>query len=482
MNDAQTRLWHQLDAFPLDEPESSFPYSRKLARENDWSPAYTLRVIREYRRFVLLAMTAGHPVSPSDAVDQAWHLHLTYTRSYWDGLCRQTLGRPLHHEPSRGGAGETAKFASWYAQTLASYRAIFGEEPPADIWPATAGPAPQRRRVNLARTWTLPKPRHLAWIGAVVSAGLALLLAGGCTVANNGITSLFNLRGPEFLIVFLQIWAVCLLVAFILRHLLSRLPTDALPDGEPVADPYWQACLAGDSRRAAAVAVSTLASLDHIAVSGGTELVLRRKSQPPASLHPVARDLWDALPETASASLKQAEGRTEQTCAPIMADLETKGLLLPPAQRSRARWRPLWVALLPVAIGLVKVAIGISRGKPVGFLVICCILAVIAACAICGRSVRLSRSGQRLLDRLKLRHQELVASAPGNSDLLPFDVALFGTRSLTAYGQGELEQTLRPHYTLLVLGSDNSSGGSSCGSSCGGGDGGGGCGGCGGGD
>lgn len=477
MNEAQTRLWQQLDAFPLDEPGSSFPYSRKLARENDWSPAYALRVMREYRRFVLLAMTAGHPVSPSDAVDQAWHLHLTYTRSYWHGLCQQVLGRPLHHEPSRGGAAETAKFASWYAQTLASYRAIFGEDPPADIWPETAGPAPRRRRVDLARTWTLPKPRHLAWTGMGVGVTLALLLAGGCTAADNWGTSLFNLHGPEFLIVFLQIWAVCLVFALVLRRLLSRRPTDALPDGDVSTDPYWHACLAGDSRRAAAVAVATLASLDHVTVSGGPELVLRRKSRPPASLHPVARDLWDALPEKDTAPFKQAEDRTAQTCAPIVADLESKGLLLPPAERSRARWRPFWVAVFPLAIGLVKIGVGISRDKPVGFLVILCIFVALVAFATCGRPVRLTRRGHRVLAGLKHRHKELDAPAPGQTELLPLGVALFGTSVLSAYGYAELEQTLRPLHASPT-GGDN---GGSCGSSCGGGDGGGGCGGCGGG-
>jgi hypothetical protein len=79
-------------------------------------------------------MRAGHKVSPSPAVDAAWHEHLCHTRSYWDDLCGRVLGRPLHHEPSRGGAEEAAKHAAMYAQTLASYRRWFGE-PPADVWP-----------------------------------------------------------------------------------------------------------------------------------------------------------------------------------------------------------------------------------------------------------------------------------------------------------------------------------------------------------
>jgi len=57
------------------------PFEARLARENGWCRAYTQRVIVEYKRFVYLAMTAGHVVTPSEEVDHAWHMHLTYTRS-----------------------------------------------------------------------------------------------------------------------------------------------------------------------------------------------------------------------------------------------------------------------------------------------------------------------------------------------------------------------------------------------------------------
>ena len=87
------------------------------------------------RRFAFLACAAGHPVSPSDAVDQAWPLHLVYTRSYWDDFCGKVLRLPLYHEPSKGGRGERAKFDGWYAKTLDSYRRLFRAEPPADVWP-----------------------------------------------------------------------------------------------------------------------------------------------------------------------------------------------------------------------------------------------------------------------------------------------------------------------------------------------------------
>ncbi len=40
----------------------------KAIREIGWNPAFDVREAEEYERFVFLAVTAGHPVSPSDAV------------------------------------------------------------------------------------------------------------------------------------------------------------------------------------------------------------------------------------------------------------------------------------------------------------------------------------------------------------------------------------------------------------------------------
>lgn len=122
--------------FDVDGRPAEVTFAMRLARENQWSLDFADRVILEYKRFLYLATTAGHAVTPSKQVDQAWHLHLTYTRSYWDRLCRDTLGRALHHDPTTGGAAETAKFWIGYQRTLDSYRLAFGDDPPADIWPA----------------------------------------------------------------------------------------------------------------------------------------------------------------------------------------------------------------------------------------------------------------------------------------------------------------------------------------------------------
>lgn len=70
-----TALWGRLQAMRFDSAEGSATFMGRLARENGWEPQHTLEVIEEYRRFLYLAARAGHPVSPPEAVDKAWHLH-----------------------------------------------------------------------------------------------------------------------------------------------------------------------------------------------------------------------------------------------------------------------------------------------------------------------------------------------------------------------------------------------------------------------
>ena len=161
IGDGTDTLLARIVSFQLDDPGSRLPFSQRLARENGWSRHFAGRVIEEYKRFCYLAMTAGHGVSPSDEVDQAWHLHLLYTKSYWDDFCSRVLGRPLHHSPTRGGPDEITKFRNSYEKTLASYRRVFGSEPPPDIWPAVDtrfANAGAFRRINTASYWLLPKP------------------------------------------------------------------------------------------------------------------------------------------------------------------------------------------------------------------------------------------------------------------------------------------------------------------------------------
>lgn len=165
-DDEQKALWTRIRRHAFDRRDAALCFSRRLARDNRWSYDYASRVVGEYRRFVFLAMTAGHPVTPSDQVDQAWHLHLLYTRDYW-GPFTGLLPSPLHHGPTLGGVAEGRKFSDWYSKTLHSYWRLFGEHPPMDIWPPAVkrfGRDVRWVRVNTDDYWLFHRPGSL-WRG-----------------------------------------------------------------------------------------------------------------------------------------------------------------------------------------------------------------------------------------------------------------------------------------------------------------------------
>ena len=183
-NIATDPLWQRIQVYSFDHEGAELSFTVRLMQENGWSRSKSLQAIEEYRRFLYLACRAGHSVTPSDEVDQVWHLHLQYTREYWNRFCPDVLGQPLHHDPTNGGRMEDDKFENWYECTLASYRRLFRENPPLDIWPKAIcrfGDAPYFRRINTRGLWVAPKAQAIS-----LGAGLVLGTTAISAAANDG--------------------------------------------------------------------------------------------------------------------------------------------------------------------------------------------------------------------------------------------------------------------------------------------------------
>ncbi|WP_208419982.1 glycine-rich domain-containing protein [Paraflavitalea devenefica] len=197
----ETLLWSKLESYSPDNPNDALTFSQRLARENGWPPFFTERVVTEYKKFLFLCMISPHPVTPSDEVDQAWHLHLVYTKSYWNDLCKNILGKDLHHTPTEGGPAERDKFISYYESTLQLYRDKFGYAPPDDIWP----PANKRFgdidfvRANTQTHWLVPKKSWHKNISAFLLIITGLLVS--VISSNYAFLVIFGISG---LIVFAQ--------------------------------------------------------------------------------------------------------------------------------------------------------------------------------------------------------------------------------------------------------------------------------------
>ena len=171
-------LWDRILGFCLDYSEAGMSFAARLAHDNGWGLLHALRVLDEYRKFAFLLAAAGHMVVPSDAVDQAWHQHILFTKS-WLAFCTTVLGVHIHHEPAFGRGDDGGRFKDGYERTLETYRRYFGE-PPRDIWPETDkrfGRDLRFQRVNRATHFLIPKFRLVnAGILAGAVAGTILLV------------------------------------------------------------------------------------------------------------------------------------------------------------------------------------------------------------------------------------------------------------------------------------------------------------------
>lgn len=215
------KLWTKLSRYDIGYAEAALSFTDRLARDNNWSASFAARAVVEYKKFVYLAMTGDGPVTPSDEVDQVWHLHLVYTHDYW-GEFTQLLGAPLHHGPTPGGDKAMVGYQSFYAQTKARYEEEFGEPPAADLWPDAESrfSNPMHfHRVDLRRY----KARR-AGIGMWVAVA-GILVAGGAGISatahdgiglDNGVLEWIKHAVVEhnalFFIAFLVFGALCIYI------------------------------------------------------------------------------------------------------------------------------------------------------------------------------------------------------------------------------------------------------------------------------
>jgi uncharacterized protein (TIGR04222 family) len=489
MTQQNINLWKKIQEAPLIGTTEDGLFTRKLGTQNGWDLNMSRRVITEYRRFLFLAMEAGHPVSPSDAVDQAWHQHLTYTDAYWNGFCREVLGRPFHHHPSKGGEHETAKFDQWYVSTLGSYERFFGEKPPADIWPDPSFKREQdgriHQRVDLAENWIVRKPAllsgrfNLARVGAIGIAALALLATGCATL---GKLPPWDMMGPDFLIFYLILWAVAWSVAGWLRWRL-RVPEAAGRMDRPDLQTYEAAYLGGGTRRVTQALMARLMG-DGALVYNTKKKQFETGGPLKDPVDPLERDFHERL-SGGGERIKDLQTGIEGSMPPIESKLRDLGLLVRADNMASARFVPLLVAAIPLAVGGLKVYYGIVRDRPVEILAVLLIFTFAIGLFVFTRKTFRSRKGDAALASLQAQNPDIKSAIAGQAALgtgtavLPLAIALFGVSVLAGTPFSYLRSKLGPEASSGGCGSGCSSG---CGGGGdGGGCGGGGCGGCGGG-
>lgn len=96
------------------------------------------RTLEEALKFLDIAAGTIEPVTPSAAVDVAWHHFILFTRDYMD-YCATHLGRFIHHVPDdpADDADDTGAAHEGYLRTRQLVADRFGESDPT-IWPDEA--------------------------------------------------------------------------------------------------------------------------------------------------------------------------------------------------------------------------------------------------------------------------------------------------------------------------------------------------------
>ncbi len=483
-------LWAGLERFAFDAGAPDRPpplrtFARRLAAKQGWSAPFAARVVDEYRRFLFLAVAAGRPVCPSEEVDEAWHLHLTDTRSYWHDLCAGVLGTPLHHDASRGGAEDGRRHREMYRATLAAYREWFGADPPADIWPPAWRRFAASRRpaaIDLADHWVIRRPRW--WPRSRVAQGtLATVpLVAIAPLVGQGLGP-FDLAGPEFLLLFGGLFgalvAATAMLRSVWRHQAARDDRELLP--EEVA------CLARGPAGAIRATLAGMLDAGELAgrkrngwTSGAHNYLLEAVADAaplPGGIAAAIRGSVRGGGGTSLATVEHDPGVVEEADA-LRRRLQERGWLLDDDRLWWLRWLPTCGFGLLLLFGLAKIAIGTSRGRPVEFLFFGCVVTV-AAMVWAFRVPRTSHAADDLLATMRIQH---ATHSPGDPTDLVLMAGLFGAAALAS-------PHLEPYKkTWQAEAASGGSGGCGTTSGCGGGGGdggggcGGGCGGCGGGD
>lgn len=315
---------------------------------------------------------------------------------------------------------------------------------------------------------------------------------------------IFDWHGPQFLAFYIVAYVAT--IAWTLHLGKARMKRFNRPGPHiDLEDPFEVAYLTGGSQRAVKLAVGRLIHSGLISWSKrwfGDRLV---------ATHLTSTTMLHALEMTIlTQALGHGErgmpiGEVQQRCAPILHSMAVRlavaGLRPTEVELKNSALSCLWPLPLLLLIGFIKLFIGISRHRPIGFLMIAMAITFISifimAAIVTTRSGRLTASGKQMIEKLRARHPMGESRIAGTDlNVWSFGLALAGTCAMTGIpGIDDAYTALNSHSTFAAPSTANNGGGGGCGtsgcgssggssgcgsggSSCGGG---GGCGGCGGG-
>ncbi len=291
----------------------------------------------------------------------------------------------------------------------------------------------------------------------------------------------FDLRGPEFLVVYAAFTLVLIIGLSRLRQVREGAAPTTLP---PISDPYAIAYLRGGQKAMLEVAAFSLVERGLLDVNDG-ELSTAGRLEAKLATNPLDKVILQFFQSKGKAFTMYRDTRFQAVSAATEVRLRQDGLV-PDLVIQEARSREFGIAVLLLAgAAALKVIIALERGRHnIGFLIFCALAACFVAYKVC--FPRITKRGEQWLKDLSalmvpLKRRAALASKELGWREAAMVAAVYGITAMRAGAYPYIGQMFPApdtgSGTSSSCGSSSSGSSSSCGSSCGGG--GGGCGGCG---
>jgi uncharacterized protein (TIGR04222 family) len=278
--------------------------------------------------------------------------------------------------------------------------------------------------------------------------------------------NLFDVDGPTFLQIYLALMAVFIAVALLVRTLLRSAVAGIRTEARHLK-PAEVAYLRSGSEGALQATIAGLAHRDRISQEDAKQL----RAQPGKALGstgPFELAVIRTLTKT-SHDFETIKNRTGAATNAIDDRLVSLGLLETRSTRARIGGISATIVAVPVVLGVLRIARGLSLDHKVGYLLLLTFATAVVAMALWQGPPMRSRDGDEVLEKLTSQNEALRETAKSRpSAVAPAELAL----AVALFGDSVLAGT--PHASLATLWATNSGSSGSCG---GGGGCGGGCGG-----
>ena len=93
-------LWLKLSTMNAEGLQAFAPMMKMVEQQMGANAEMAGRLIEQYRKFLFLAMRAGHQVIPPGVINDVWMMHMQNAQNYWEQLGQMITERPCSGDQS----------------------------------------------------------------------------------------------------------------------------------------------------------------------------------------------------------------------------------------------------------------------------------------------------------------------------------------------------------------------------------------------